>query len=237
MTKRDDKLLQLRKIQIRQNKKMDLETFNQLTYDFSYSDSALLWFQLNLKKIVTSEELAQIWGKNTGKPISHNIRRIFELRDEKGYNIINHKDEDSGLKVDEWKLLDEDPDENKIRERGVTKRIRFEVFERDNYTCQVCGLSQGDDDPYKEGRKITLHVGHIKAHKRQDPTETVKKKLDVDDFITLCNVCNEGEKNKDFKGKITLLELVKKSSDGEKQSIYDYLTDYFKEYLNRDFPR
>lgn len=237
MTKKSDKLLQLRKIQMRENKKMDLDTFNQLTYDFSYKDSALLWFQLNLKEIVTSEELAQIWGKNTGNPISHNMRRITELKDEDGYNIINHNDEDSGLKVDEWKLLDLNPDEEKIRQRGVTKRIRFDVLERDNYTCQACGLSPGDDDPFKKGRKITLHVGHIKAHKRQDHTESVKKKLDVDDFITLCNVCNEGEKNKDFKRKLSLLELVEKSSDKEKLSIYNYLTEYFKEYLNSDFPR
>lgn len=88
--KRRQKLEELHKLQ-KDNERMDLTTFNKLTANFSYSDSALLWFQLNLNQIVTSEELAQIHGKNTGQPISHNIRRIFELRDEKGYDLINHK--------------------------------------------------------------------------------------------------------------------------------------------------
>ncbi len=226
MNKRKQKLLELRKVQ-KNHGKMDLDTFNKLTYDFSYSDSALLWFQLNLKQIVTSEELAQIYGKNTGQPISHNIRRIFELRDEKGYNIINHKTKGSNLKVDEWILLVEDPDEEKIRERGVTKRIRMDVFQRDDYTCQVCGLSQGDDDPYKEGRKITLHVGHINAHKRKDDSEPLShKKLDVDDFITMCNVCNEGLKNNDFKI-ITLKDRVEKADEEEQRLIYEFLKEKF----------
>lgn len=90
MDKRRQKLEELHKLQ-KDNERMDLTTFNKLTANFSYSDSALLWFQLNLNQIVTSEELAQIHGKNTGQPISHNIRRIFELRDEKGYDLINHK--------------------------------------------------------------------------------------------------------------------------------------------------
>lgn len=227
MSKQKQKLRELREIQKRNNGRMDLNTFNKLTSDFSYSDSALLWFQLNLNQIVTSEELAQIHGKNTGQPISHNIRRIFELRDEKGYNIINHKTKGSNLKVDQWILLDEDPDEEKIRERGVNKRIRMDVFKRDDYTCQVCGLSQGDDDPYKEGHKITLHVGHIRAHKRKDVSEPIShKKLDVDDFITMCNVCNEGLKNNDFKI-ITLKDRVEKAPEEEQRLIYEFLKKKF----------
>ena len=226
MSKQKRKLAELRSLK-KDNEKMDLATFNKLTADFSYSDSALLWFQLNLNEIVTSEELAQIHGKNTGQPISHNIRRIFELRDEKGYNIINHKTKGSNLKVDEWILLDEDPDKEKIRERGVNKRIRMDVFKRDDYTCQVCGLSQGDDDPYKEGRKITLHVGHINAHKRKDESEPIShKKLDVDDFITMCNVCNEGLKNNDFKI-ITLKDRVRKAPEEEQRLIYEFLKTKF----------
>lgn len=226
MSKQKRKLAELRSLK-KDNEKMDLATFNKLTADFSYSDSALLWFQLNLNEIVTSEELAQIHGKNTGQPISHNIRRIFELRDEKGYNIINHKTKGSNLKVDEWILLDEDPDEEKIRERGVNKRIRMDVFKRDDYTCQVCGLSQGDDDPYEEGRKITLHVGHINAHKRKDESEPIShKKLDVDDFITMCNVCNEGLKNNDFKI-ITLKDRVQKAPEEEQRLIYEFLKTKF----------
>ena len=104
----------------------------------SYTQNAIDLFKSKLGKIVTSEELAQLPGKD-GKPISHNMRRVFELRDEKGYNIVNHRDNERtglNLKVDEWILLDPNPDETRIKDRGVNKRIRFDVFERDKYTCQ-----------------------------------------------------------------------------------------------------
>jgi len=222
----EEKLIELR--EENEKNKLNISKFNELTDDFSYSNSALLWFQLHLNEVVTSEELAQIHGKNNHKPISHNIRRIFELRDEKGYNIINHKSEGSSLKVDEWMLLEEKPNLDKIKSRGVNKRIRIEIFERDDYTCQVCGLSLGDNDPFNKEQKITLHAGHIKAHKRKNNEEiTSHTKLTADDFITMCNVCNEGLKNNDYK-KITLLDRVKKASFEEKKEIFNYL----KEELN-----
>ena len=164
----------------------------------SYTESALEWFKLNVGEIVTSEELAQLTGKK-GKPISHNIRRVFELRDEEGYEIINHKNDDS-LKVDQWKLTDIQPNEKKIRARGVTKTISTNVFMRDNFQCQFCGRTPEHIDPFSEDRKIILHVGHIKPHKNNEFTiltidEIDEEELTEDDFLTMCNVCNEGLKN------------------------------------------
>ena len=187
-----------------------LREFIKSTKGEAYKPRILKWFKLNLGKIVTSEQLAIIPGSD-GKPISHNMRRVFELRDEDGYNIINHKDNKSlnlKLKVDEWILLEVNPNPKKIRNRGVNKRIMYEVFNRDNNTCQVCGRTPEDDDPFKEGHKIKLHVGHLKSHKQQDGSiANVGRKLTIEDFITLCNVCNEGAKNKDMK-KISLLEAL-----------------------------
>ncbi len=164
----------------------------------SYTESALEWFKLNVGEIVTSEELAQLTGKK-GNPISHNIRRVFELRDEKGYEIKNHKDDDS-LKIDQWKLIDIEPNEKKIRARGVTKAISTKVFMRDNFQCQFCGRTPEHIDPFSENRKIVLHVGHIKPHKDNEFTILTidhidEEKLTEDDFLTMCNVCNEGLKN------------------------------------------
>jgi len=203
---------------------MNLEEYIKKTEGQSYTKRALGWFKANLGNIVTSSELAQIPGTN-GKPISHNMRRIFELRDEAGYEIVNWKNnEETGLnlKVDQWVLLKTEPNPNKVRDRGVNKRIMFDVFERDNYQCQSCGRILGDDDPFSAGRKIKLHVGHIKAHKRKSGELPSDKKLTKDDFITMCNVCNEGAKNKDIKI-ITLLDRVKKASSEEKRDILAYL--------------
>lgn len=193
----------------------------------SYTQKALELFQKRLGKIVTSEELAQITGTR-GNPISHNIRRIFELRDEQGYNIVNHKDNDTtglNLRVNEWVLLNMEPDPKKIRSRGVNKKIMFEVFTRDHFTCQTCGRTPQDDDPFKLGHKIKLHVGHILAHKRKkdDPVNSI---LTKDDFVTMCNVCNEGAKNNDLK-KVTLLDRVKSADDLTKKEIFDFLKSKF----------
>jgi len=193
----------------------------------SYMETALSWFKLNLGEIVTSDELARIPGRN-GKPISHNIRRIFELRDEKGYEIINHKSKGYNLKLDQWVLLNATPNSKKIRTRGVTTKLRAEVLARDLNTCQSCGRTIGDDDPFNEGHKITLHIGHLKAHKKQDGNiSNVGVKLTKENFITQCNVCNEGIKNQDIK-KITILDRVKTVNDKEKMKILNYLLKNLK---------
>jgi len=200
--------------------------------------NALEWYQKNVGEIVTSHELAQIPGEN-GYPISHNIRRAFELRDELGYNIINHKYNSSTgrtLKVDESILLDDKPIPKNIRSRGVNKRIMSEVFSRDNSTCKMCGRMLGDDDPFAPGRKIKLHVGHIKAHKRKaggdiyeiERMEDVSsvRELTKEDFVTLCNVCNEGVKNEDIKI-MTLLDLVNLADKKNQKEIFDSLKKKF----------
>ena len=187
------------------------------------------WFQEHLGEIITSKELARLPGSDN-YPIQHSMRRIFELRDEKGYEIVNWKDNGEtglNLRVDEWVLLKAEPNPEKIRDRGVNKRIMFDVFERDSNTCQICGRTPGDDDPFREGHKIKLHVGHLKSHKQKDKTiSNVGKKLTATDFITMCNVCNEGAKNKDIKV-ITLLDRIKNASEKEQKQIYEELQKKF----------
>lgn len=197
--------------------------------------NALEWFKQNHNKIVTSEELAQIPGKK-GKSISHNMRRIFELRDEQGYDIINHKDKGSNLKVDEWILLKLEPNQKNVRVRGVTKPIIHEVFTRDDNMCRFCGSKPGDDDPFREGLKIKLHVGHIIAHKRKNGKDIVRvksikdmkanSKLTKNDFITMCNVCNEGAKNKDLVI-LSHTEKVSKLDENSQKEIFNFLKKKF----------
>ncbi len=207
----------------------EFKEFIKRTKGVSYSKRALKWFQQNLKQIVTARELARIPGKD-GETINHNMRRVFELRDEQGYNIINWKDKNplgAPLKVDEWILLQTQPNPKNIRDRGVNKRIMYEVFNRDNNACTICGRTPEDDDPFKPGHKIRLHVGHIKSHKQQDGSiANVGEELTAKDFITVCNVCNEGAKNRDMK-KITLLDRVKQATEIIQREIYSFLKSKF----------
>lgn len=222
-----------------EEREKDFQKFLKEVEGKSYSKKALLWFQRNLKEIVTADEFARITGTN-GKPINHNVRRIFELRDEQGYEIINHKDSESTgiqLKVDEWMLLQLEANPEKIRSRGVNKRIMYEVFERDSFQCQACGRTPNDDDPFAEGKKIKLHVGHIIAHKRKGYENFIEvqsiseikdhEELTKDDFITMCNVCNEGAKNNDLKllSNIDKIELL---TVNEQQEVYGYLKNKFE---------
>jgi len=217
-------------IKLDNKRELELKEFLDKNAGLSYKDKAINWFKQNLNKIVTSEEFAQITGKN-GKPISHNIRRIFELRDEFGYNIVNHKDNtftNLNLKVDEWVLLDLEPIKENIRNRGVNKKIMMDVFSRDNYMCKICGKTIADDDPFKPNHKIKLHVGHIVPHKGEFKLihTSSDTKLTPDDFITMCNVCNEGLKNKTFKI-LPILDTIKKLNINEKKEIYNYLKTLF----------
>lgn len=203
----------------------NIEEFIIETKGLSYSARAILWFQKNVNEKVTSGDLAKIPGAN-GNPISHNIRRIFELRDEKGFDLVNWRDNERtglNLKVDEWVLLSLEPIKENIRSRGVNKRIVFEVFSRDGFTCKTCGRTPDDDDPFKTGHKVILHVGHIKAHKSN---HLDNKTLTSSDFITMCNICNEGAKNNEITI-LTPLDRVKNLSVHEQKEIYEYLKDNF----------
>lgn len=210
------------------SEKPDFYEFIKSTKGWGYRPRALKWFQINVGKIVTSDELKRIPGQDE-EPISHNMRRITELRDEQGYDIVNEKDNEVtglNLKIGEYVLLKNDPDPEKIRERGVNKRIRSEVLTRDNSICQMCGRTVGDEDPFKLGHSVTLHAGHIEAHKRKNGEKVDQRELTSEDFITMCNVCNECLKNEDFKI-ITMSDKVKNLNKKERKDIYNLLKDEF----------
>lgn len=65
-------------------------------------------------------------------------------------------------------------DKNHIERRRFQKEVQKTVFERDNYTCQVCDQRGGD-----------LQVDHI-----QSWTEYVDLRFDIDNCRTLCVKCH-----------------------------------------------
>ena len=62
----------------------------------------------------------------------------------------------------------------------LSKRIRFEVFKRDNFTCQYCGA---------KAPEATLEVDHIKPVKKGGTNEIMN-------LITSCFDCNRGKSTK-----------------------------------------
>ena len=64
----------------------------------------------------------------------------------------------------------------------VMPGIRWQVFQRDNWKCVACGRSAEDE--------IILHVDHITPRSKGGRDE-------LDNYQTLCNICNIGKSNKD----------------------------------------
>lgn len=73
-------------------------------------------------------------------------------------------------------------EETKKQERKIMNDdIRYNVLKRDNYTCQLCGLT------VKDGAK--LHVDHIIPVSKGGKTV-------MSNLQTLCDRCNIGKSNK-----------------------------------------
>ena len=137
------------------------------------------FFLANVGKILDSDTLRDVAGTSEWG------RRVRELRNEEGMNIITHNDR-SDLKVGEYLLLD-----LKIKpafERGISKETRAFVLDRNGFTCQMCGAAAGEPHPYDQGRKTRLHIGHI-IDKSMGGTD------EPNNLRAICSVCNEGASN------------------------------------------
>jgi len=112
-------------------------------------------------------------------------RRLRELRDEEGMEILSHNDR-AGMKPGQYVLasLNLQP----AFARGMSKETRALVLDRNGFTCQMCGAAAGEPHPYDEGKKTRLHIGHI-IDKSQGGTD------DPGNLRAICSVCNEGAAN------------------------------------------
>ena len=134
----------------------------------------------NIGRKLSSTELRQASG-NT----SEWARRIRELRNEEGYQILTHNDR-ADLKPGEYLLETTKP--QPAFARGISKETRGLVLNRNGFTCQMCGAVAGEPHPYDIGRKTRLHIGHV-IDKSMGGTD------DAANLRAICSVCNEGTKN------------------------------------------
>lgn len=137
-------------------------------------------FLNNIGKIMDSEELKVVSGG-----ISEWARRVRELRNEEGYQILTNNDRGE-LKPGQYLLLDPTP--KPAFERNISKETRALVLDRNGFTCQMCGAVAGEPHPYDTSRKTRLHIGHI-LDKSLGGTD------DPSNLRALCSICNEGASN------------------------------------------
>ena len=137
------------------------------------------FFTTNVGKILNSDILREIAGT------SEWARRVRELRNEEGMNIVTHNDR-SDLKPGQYLLVN--LKSLPAFERGISKETRAFVLDRNGFTCQMCGAAAGEPHPYDEGRKTRLHIGHI-IDKSMGGTD------DAGNLRAICSICNEGASN------------------------------------------
>ncbi len=133
----------------------------------------------NVGVVLDSDTLREVAGT------SEWARRVRELRNEEGFNIVTHNDR-SELKPGQYLLVNLKP--LPAFERGISKETRAFVLDRNGFTCQMCGAAAGDIHPYDNGRKTRLHIGHI-IDKSMGGTD------EANNLRAICSVCNEGASN------------------------------------------
>ena len=169
---------------------------------------------MNVGRVIEGEEIREASGN-----VSEWARRVRELRDEEGYQILTHRDR-RDLKPGQY-LIETDK-RLPTFVRSISKETRAYVLERNGYTCQMCGLAAGDPDPFESGRTVRLTMGHI-IDKSKGGSDT------PNNLRAVCTNCNEGLQNisPQKPDRLHLLTQVRRAT------IDDQL--YLLEWLERKF--
>ena len=181
------------------------------------------YFLSHLGEVVTKEQLQQI------ARISDWARRVRELRDEEGWPIYSYKNllslEDMQrfginrqLRPGEYILVGLDKAD--VTSRQISKDVRQAVLQRYGATCQLCGRSPSDTDPYNPARRIILHMDHIVSLKDGGTNE-------LDNLWPICSVCNEGKKDRSLirRDALELLQAINVQPPEVQKMIYERLKE------------
>lgn len=163
--------------------------------------------------VLDSDTLREVAG------ISEWARRVRELRNEEGYQILTHNDR-SALKPGQYLL--ENPKPQPAFAREISKETRAYVLDRNGFTCQMCGAVAGEPHPYDPSRKTRLHIGHI-IDKSMGGTD------DAANLRALCSVCNEGAANLtlDRPSSDKLLIQIRRAGGTEQLKVLEWLIEKY----------
>lgn len=169
-----------------------------------------------------SEHVGEVLESDTLRQVAESsewARRIRELRNEEGMDILTHNDIAS-LKPGQYLLKSLTP--NPSFDRSISKQTRALVLDRNGYTCRMCGAVAGEPHPYDVGRSTRLHIGHI-LDKSLGGTD------DPDNLQALCSVCNEGAANITLQrpDASKLLVQLRRSPRGDQQEVLAWLVGKF----------
>ena len=157
---------------------------------------------------------------SAGTSVSEWARRVRELREDEGWKILTHHDS-TELKPGQYLLTEEPPETTITFTRAISAKLRAEVLDRNGFTCQMCGLTPGDTDP-ATGRKVRLHMGHIKD-------KSLGGKDELSNLRALCSTCNQGAKNvmSEKPTAIWLLSQIRRAGQDEQRAVFEWLRKKF----------
>lgn len=174
----------------------------------------LEFFLRNVGNVLESKDIQ----KASGGAVEW-ARRVRELRNEDGYQILSHKDRAS-LKPNQYLL--ETIERVPAFARGISKQTRAWVLERNGYTCQMCGVAAGDPDPLGGNRTVRLTMGHIldKSKGGDDTPQNLR---------AICTNCNEGLQNTALPkpDRIHLLAQIRRATIQDQEAVLDWLLQKF----------
>ncbi len=122
------------------------------TKGFGSKDKLRAFFLANIGEVLDSDTLRDVAGTSEWG------RRVRELRNEEGFDILPHKDVDS-LKPGQYVLVSTEKREAAF-ERSISKETRAFVIDRDGNTCQMCGVAAAEIHPFDD-RPARMQLGHI----------------------------------------------------------------------------
>ena len=154
------------------------------------------------------DELQRIWEQLGRQPLFSEMKTLSKFSPKSYshkfgnwtnaiYAFIADREKEEEIIINNSEIENETPVENVIEiinpdklnhvetivmktPRGVSTRLRFKVFMRDNFTCQYCGRTTKDG--------VKLEVDHKIAY--SNGGETL-----LDNLITACWTCNSGKSN------------------------------------------
>lgn len=175
----------------------------------------LEFFLSNLGKVVESREIQAASGGAVEW-----ARRVRELRNEDGYQILSHKDR-ADLKPNQYLL--ETITRLPAFARGISKETRAWVLERNGYTCQMCGVAAGDPDPLGGNRPVRLTMGHIvdKSKGGDDSPNNLR---------AVCTSCNEGLQNTSLPkpDRVHLLSQIRRATISDQKAVLEWLLKKYR---------
>src|ERR1051325_6374589 len=174
----------------------------------------LEFFLRNVGRVLESKEIQ----KASGGAVEW-ARRVRELRNEDGYQILSHRDR-ADLKPNQYLL--ETIERVPAFARGIGKDTRALVLERNGYTCQMCGVAAGDPDPLGGNRTVRLTIGHIidKSKGGDDSPHNLR---------AVCTNCNEGLQNASpiKPDRLTLLTQIRRATIADQLAVLEWLQKKF----------